>query len=108
MFRLEPSIGPTLSNIFQKGVTEQDIVGISQLVALCSNNNLHADSSLASCSNNQNEFNNKNNTMEGSKKRAETWKSLIDDLKRYGELKSAIKVQQVKKEMIKKGNNNSK
>jgi predicted nucleic acid-binding Zn-ribbon protein len=72
MFRLAPSIGPILSNIFQKGVTEQDIVGISQLVALCSNNNLHADSSLASCPNNQNEFNNKNNTMEGSKKRAET------------------------------------
>ncbi len=41
MFRLEPSIGPTLSNIFQKGVTEQDIVGISQLVGLCSNNNIH-------------------------------------------------------------------
>ena len=50
----------------------------------------------------------KNNTMEGSKKRAETWKSLIDDLKRYGELKSAIKEQQVKREDDKKRNNNSK
>ena len=55
MFRLEPSIGPTLSNLFQKGVTEQDIVGISQLVELCSNNNVHMDSCLASGPNHQNE-----------------------------------------------------
>ena len=37
-----------------------------------------------------------------SKKRMRIWKSLIDDLKRYGEIKSVIKAQQVKKEMIKK------
>ena len=103
MFRLEPSIGPTLSNLFQKGITEQDILGISQLVQLCTNNTGYTDSSLASGPNYQNEINNnKNNTIEFSKKRIETWKSLIDDLKRYGEFKSVIKMQQIKKEMIKK------
>ncbi len=40
--------------------------------------------------------------MEGSKKRIENWKSLIDDLKRCGEIKSVIKAQQVKRDMIKK------
>ena len=40
--------------------------------------------------------------MECCKKRIEIWKSLIDDLKRCGEIKSVIKVQQIKKEMIKK------
>ncbi len=38
MFRLEPSIGLTLSSLFQKGITEQDIIGISQVVELCTNN----------------------------------------------------------------------
>ena len=37
-----------------------------------------------------------------SKKRSETWKSLIDDLKRYGEIKSVIKMQQIKRDRIKK------
>ena len=100
MFRLEPSIGPTLSNLLQKGITEQDIIGISQLVQLCTNNTGYTDSSPVSSPKYQNE--NKNNTMEGSKKRIENWKSLIDDLKRYGEIKSVINAQQVKRDRIKK------
>jgi hypothetical protein len=106
MFRPEPSIGPTLSHLLQKGITEQDIIGISQLVQLCSNNTGYTDSSLASGPNYQNENENeneyKNNTMELSKKRIEIWKSLIDDLKRCGEIKSVIKEEQVKRDMIKK------
>jgi hypothetical protein len=104
MFRLEPSIGPTLSHLLQKGITEQDIIGISQLVQLYQNNTGYTDSSLASGPNYQNEIKNKNenNTIEFSKKRIEIWKSLIDDLKRCGEFKSVIKMQQIKKEMIKK------
>jgi hypothetical protein len=35
MFKLEPSIGPTLFNLVQNGMTEQDNLGISQLVELC-------------------------------------------------------------------------
>jgi hypothetical protein len=97
MYRLEPSIGLTLSNLFQVGITERDIIGISQVVELCTNN---TDSSSVSSPNYQNE--NKNNTMEGGKNRLERWKSLIDDLKSYGEIKSVLKEQHVKKEMIKK------
>ena len=33
-----PLIGPSLSNLFQKGIGEQDIIGINQLVETCSNN----------------------------------------------------------------------
>ena len=41
--------------------------------------------------------------MECTKKRDQRyWKSLIDDLKRYGEIKSVIKTQQIKRDMIKK------
>ena len=104
MFRLEPSIGPTLTNLLQKGITEQDILGISQLVQLYQNNTGYTNSSSYSGPNYQNENENeyKNNTMELSKKRIEIWKSLIDDLKRYGEIKSVIKEEQVKRDMIKK------
>jgi hypothetical protein len=100
MFRLEPSIGLTLSNLFQVGITEQDIIGISQVVELCTNNTEYTDSSSVPGPNYQND--NKNNTIEGSKKRLERWKSLINDLKPYGEITSVIKAQQEKKEMIKK------
>jgi hypothetical protein len=65
----------------------------------------YTDSSLASGPKYQNE--NKNNTMEGSKKRIENWKSLIDDLKRCGEIKSVIKAQQAKKRYDKKRNDDS-
>ena len=64
MFRLESSIGPTLSNLLQKGITEQDILGISQLVQLCTNNTGYTDSSLASGPNYQNENKNKNKTIQ--------------------------------------------
>ena len=103
MFRLEPSIGPTLSNLFQKGITEQDILGISQLVQLCTNNTGYTDSSLASGPNYQNE-NKKQYNGRFSKKRIENWKSLIDDLKRYGEIKSVIKLAASKKRYDKKRN----
>jgi hypothetical protein len=102
MFKLEPSIAPTLSNLFQKGITEQDIIGISQVVELCTNNTGYTKSSSVSGPNYQNENKNKNNTMERSRNRSENCKSLIDDLKTYGEIKSVIKVQQVKRESIKK------
>jgi hypothetical protein len=90
MFRLEPSIGPTLSNLFQIGITEQDIIGITQLVEICSNNTVYSGSSpgpgYGPYPNHQNENNNKS--------RSEYWKSWIDELKNYGDIKSAMKKQQ--------------
>ena len=61
MFRLEPSIGPTLSNLLQKGITEQDIIGISQLVELLTNTGILIQVWFLVLKY-QNE--NKNNTME--------------------------------------------
>jgi hypothetical protein len=50
-------------NLFQNGITKQDIPGISKLVELYSNNTEDADSSSAYCHNYQNK--NQNNTIEG-------------------------------------------
>ena len=33
-----PLVGPSLSNLFQKGIGEQDIIGINQLVETCTGN----------------------------------------------------------------------
>ncbi|MER5174222.1 MAG: hypothetical protein ABJB76_12545 [Candidatus Nitrosocosmicus sp.] len=47
LFQLQPSIGPTLSNLIQKGITEQDIIDINQLIEICTNNNtVYIDSIL--------------------------------------------------------------
>ena len=94
LFRLQPSIGPTLSNLIQKGITEQDIIDINQLVEICTNNNtVYIDSIPAGPNINQNENENNNNkNVIGSYRnnRSEYWKLLIDDLKKYGDIKLAI------------------
>ncbi len=64
LFRLQPSIGPTLSNLIQKGITEYDIIDINRLVELFTNNNTGHVDSIPDPSNNQYE-NNKNNTIGG-------------------------------------------
>ena len=38
MLQVTPFIGPFLSNLFQKGVGEQDIIDINQLVEICTSN----------------------------------------------------------------------
>jgi hypothetical protein len=83
-----PLIGPSLSNLFQKGLCEQDILGINQLVETCSNN-IYMD--------NQNE-NTKNKIS-----RSEHWKLFTDDLKKYNDIKIAIKERQDNLEKIQKG-----
>jgi hypothetical protein len=85
-----PIIGPSLSNLFQKGLCEQDILGINQLVETCSNN-IYMD--------NQNE-NTKNKIS-----RSEHWKLFTDDLKKYNDIKIAIKERQDNLEKIQKGVN---
>jgi hypothetical protein len=85
-----PLIGPSLSNLFQKGLCEQDILGINQLVETCSNN-IYMD--------NQNE-NTKNKIS-----RSEHWKLFTDDLKKYNDIKIAIKERQDNLEKIQKGVN---
>ncbi len=39
ILQVTPFIGPTLFSLFQKGIKEQDIIGINQQVESCTNNN---------------------------------------------------------------------
>jgi hypothetical protein len=104
LFRLEHSIGPTLSRLLQKGITEQDIIDINQLVELCTNNNTEYGESISDHNTNQKE-NITNNIIGNARKnnsRSEYWKYLIDNLKRYGTIKSAIKYQIGKRDLVTK------
>lgn len=119
MFRLEPSIGPTISNLFQKGIGEQDIIGINQLVDICTKNNTDLgnysysigpqnenSSSSSSSSSSIIKDNRKENTTNNHNKitsnRSEYWKLLTDELKKYGGIKLAMKVQQEKHDLLQK------
>ncbi|MER5176616.1 MAG: hypothetical protein ABJB76_06345 [Candidatus Nitrosocosmicus sp.] len=120
MFRLEPSIGPTISNLFQKGIGEQDIIGINQLVDICTKNNTdlgnysysigpqneNSSSSSSSSSSSIIKDNRKENTTNNHNKitsnRSEYCKLLTDELKKYGGIKLAMKVQQEKHDLLQK------
>jgi hypothetical protein len=82
-----PLIGPSLSNLFQKGIGEQDILGINQLVETCSNN-------INTGTLNENTKN--------KISRSEHWKIFTDDLKKYSDIKIAIKERQDNLEKVQK------
>jgi hypothetical protein len=84
-------VGPSLSNLLQKGIGEQDIIKINQLVEICTNNidfsNHIKESSLTL---------NKDKDIDKRiiiKSRSEYWASLIEELKKYENIKVAIKKQ---------------
>jgi hypothetical protein len=98
----QPSVGPILSNLFQKGMTEQGILVISQIVDFYANN--------TDFSNSSNEYQNEINHKEKNKgnsinNRSESWKILIEDLKKYGDIKIAIKEQRENLDKIQKETN---
>ena len=85
-----PLISPALSYLFQKGLSEQDIIGISQLIEICTINTDFSNSGKSLHSKHSAQgTNNDNGNMITS--RSEYWKQLIDDLKKYGNIKLAIK-----------------
>jgi hypothetical protein len=84
---LTPLIGPSLSNLFQKGIGEQDILGINQLVETCSNN-IYIDTL--------------NENTKNKISRSEHWKLFTDDLKKYSDIKIAIKERQGNLENVQK------
>jgi hypothetical protein len=94
-------IGPSLSYLFQKGICEQDIIGISQLVEICTINTDFSNSGLGLHSKHSSQGTNNNNGNIITS-RSEYWKQLIDDLKKYGNIKLAIKDQQEKRDVITK------
>jgi hypothetical protein len=86
-----PLIGPSLSNLFQKGISEQDIIGINQLVEICTSNTNFSNSSIGP----QNEGSIKDtNKVNEITNRSEYWKLLTGELKKYVDIKVAIKEQQ--------------
>ena len=98
-----PLIGPSLSNLFQKGVGEQDIIGINQLVETCTGNNNFSNSGFdpqkeGRTKDKGKDINNGNKTTS----RSEHWKLLADELKKYGNIRSAIKVQQENHDRLQK------
>ncbi len=89
-----PFLGPALHNLFQNGVSEQDIIGINHLAQEYKKNNqfpLDVDSGVKD---------NKQDKGNGPGERL-FWRSLTGELKRYGSLKIAIKEQSEKLGKIK-------
>ena len=81
---LNPLIGPSLSNLLQKGIGEQDIININQLVETI----IAKDMMMTNKSDNNNRVTNSNSS------RSEYWKTLIEELKKYENIKVAIKEKQ--------------
>jgi hypothetical protein len=99
MLQSQPSVGPILSNLFQKGMTEQDILVIGQIVDFYANNIDFSNSSVEY----QNEIIHKEKNKDNSiNNRSESWKMLIDELKKYGNIKIAIKEQRENLDRIQK------
>ena len=92
ILRLNPFIGPTIFSLFQKGINEQDIISINQLVEVCSNDPVlkNSDSSR------------ENSNDKKVSSRSEYWRLLTDKLKKYKDIESAIKDQIEEKEKIQK------
>jgi len=84
IIQLQPSVGPALSNLLQKGMVEQNIIDIHHLVETLNNTDIS----------------NKNENTKNKISRSEYWKIFTDDLKRCGDIKVAIKEQQAIYEKI--------
>ncbi|MDQ6723299.1 MAG: hypothetical protein M3Z01_03430 [Thermoproteota archaeon] len=96
-----PLIGPSLYNLFQKGISEQDIIGISQLVEICTINTDFNNSGIGLGNKNKNKNSSPIDTTNNGNKitsRSEYWKQFISELKKYGDIKLAIKEQQEKRD----------
>ncbi len=94
-----PWIGPSLSNHFQKGISEQDIIGINQLVEICIGGPNFHNSIIIPQNENMSKGTNKGNKIIS---RSEYWKLLTDELKKYGDIKISNKKQQEKSRKITK------
>ncbi len=76
-------VGPTITNLFQKGVFEQDILAISQLIEEFTND----DSIYQDNKNN----NNNNDRIKKNVSKAEKFERLLKDIRNYKNIKIEIK-----------------
>jgi hypothetical protein len=94
--QINPFVGSRLSRLFQKGVSEQDIVGINRLVEECTNNSTVNTNGNLDAEGNKENYRNSDKTSN----RLEQLKSLTDDLKKSGGIKAALKEQAENREKL--------
>ena len=87
----QQAIGPALYNLLQRGMVEQNIIDIHNLIENINNNT---------------DISNKKENTKNNISRSEYWKSFIDTLKIYGDIHVAIREQQSIYEKMKKEFNN--
>ena len=102
VLQLIPFVGITLQRLFQKGISENDIININQIVTeFASNNSQFEIQSENSNSNNSIKkdnkagsyiINNSNGNINGN--RTEYWKSFINQLKKLGDVNLSVNEQQ--------------
>jgi hypothetical protein len=83
---MQPIIGPLLLSLYQKGITEQEITDINQLF----------QNYLLEAAKTDNNWNNKNESSTNSKNTLDNgtgYQTFIDEIKKYGGIKAAIKHQ---------------
>ena len=94
--QINPFVGSSLSRLFQKGVSEQDIVGINRLVEECTNNSTVNTNGNLDAEGNKENYRNTDKTSN----RLEQLKSLAGDLKKSGGIKAALKEQVENREKL--------
>ncbi|MGN6628493.1 MAG: hypothetical protein ACTHKJ_01290, partial [Candidatus Nitrosocosmicus sp.] len=99
---ITPLVGPSLSNLLQKGIGEQDIVNINQLVEICTKSSTDFPNHNTDSSSSQNIKDNDIDKRISVNSRSEYWNSLIEELKKYENIKVAIKKQQENHEKLQK------
>jgi hypothetical protein len=96
----QKSTGGALSNLFQKGMTESDIISINSLVEVCTKSDIDFSNSIFDDQNQ--DFTTKYRNTIDSKVKSEYWKLWINDLKKYRDIKEAVKEYQVNVEKLQK------
>ena len=100
-------MGTTLQRLFQKGISENDIISINKIVTESANGKSQLDpqgeDSKGSTDKHSKAVNasNSNNNSNGSN-RAEHWKSFLGNLRKLGDINSLIKEQQETLEITRK------
>jgi hypothetical protein len=83
---IQPFIGPLLVSLYQKGITEQEITDMNQLFQ-----NYLLET--AKTDNNRNNKNESNTNIKNPLDKGIGYQNFIDELKKYGGIKAAIKHQ---------------
>jgi hypothetical protein len=100
--QLTPFVGTTLQRLFQNGIGENDIISINQIVTEIANGKLHLDPQGQNNKGIRAVTSSNVNNNNSSSNRAEHWKSFIWNLRKLGDINSAIKKQQETLEKMRK------